>query len=171
MGSMFGQSVNPSPVNPMVGTTNQANFFQALFNNAMHQKPDGSFTFSGIASYPGQVSPDINSSLKSAWSNWAPWNTGTSYAANWLSKFNPNTPDPTLAMLMNNGGTGGPGSKAMAQEAQFGAPAGPLGTAMGNLASGYATGPAAWLAPFLRAGTSAPYQPPAVNLQPVTGGI
>lgn len=180
MGSLLGQTVNPVTPQPIVGKDNQNSYIQALFNNTLTQKSDGSFTLAGVPQYGGQVNANVNNTiLPSVTSSWQPEDAGMLYIANQL--YGPNglgkQPDSSLSQLSKQGGTGGPGSAAQENILQYGSgskpigdwmhslakygAAGPAGQPLNNIAQGFATGAASYLAPFLNASSkSGAYVPP-----------
>lgn len=143
MGSLMGSQINPVTPSPMVGSGTQNQFFQALFGTGLGTNADGYGYLAGAPGYGGPTSPDVaNTILPQVSSNWAPWNAGTGYLADWLSKSGGKQSDavtsaqanlsqyggiggaPTQMMngMAQYGGTGGPGNQAMSSLLQFGAP-------------------------------------------------
>lgn len=183
MSSLFGGSVQPSQVQPYVGSQVTQNVLDAIINTAGVKNYGSSYpTLNGITPYGGQINPDINQTiLPNVYGSWAPWMAGESWQATQLAK-NPavSSPmsytDPNVKSMIQWGGTGGPGNKAMSLMMQYGAPsqAGQYmanmaqsgisstgaGQPLADLAYGRQSSPAlAYLQPFMMA---KPYQAPAV---------
>lgn len=111
--------------------------------------------------------PGMNPTLQNTFSSWQPWDAGTMFLANYLTRNQgqQGQPNPTLAGLQQWGGTGGPGHQAMSNLMQFGAPSaagqgaanlnqfGVSSAASGqplvDLAYGAPTGAAQYMIPFL----------------------
>lgn len=125
----------------------------------------------GVPSYPGQLNPSLSSTrLPEVYSSWQPWDGGMGYLANFMAAGQ--QPSPILDKLMQYGGTGGYGHQGvsnimnygtpssigqfLSNMAQFGVASEGSGRPLANLAAGYASGPAAFLAPFLTGGGANP---------------
>jgi hypothetical protein len=182
MGSMFGSSVAPSAVAPIVGQQSQSNFLTALFGQGLQPNTaNGGMKFSGLPGYPGQLSPDTSQTmLPSVWNNWQPWNGGLSTLATSVNNYGKyGAVDPGLQQLMQWGGANNPGTQGMSNMMQFGAPskagdyaanlaqygvsAQGAGQPLLNLANGVTnTGPASFLAPFLTGHGGPGYVTPSI---------
>lgn len=123
--------------------------------------------------------PGMNPTLQSTFSNWQPWDAGTMFLANMLTR---NTQqqqqgNPMLRQLQQWGGTGGPGHQAMSSLMQFGAPSAAgqgaanlnqfgvssqgSGRPLVDLAYGSPSGAAQYMIPFLTQ-TASKYKAPSV---------
>ena len=134
VGAVFGggqDEVNPQPTQPMFPDLNYAmgRYLSNQFNSSSGQPVPY-----GVAPYPGQLSPNINSTiLPNVYNNWQPYNAGNVAAMQWLANPGIGQQDPRLAQMQQWGGTGGPGNNAMSLAMQYGAPSA-AGQYVGNTA-------------------------------------
>lgn len=123
--------------------------------------------------------PGFNPMLQNTFANWQPWDAGTMFLADYLTRNRAQQQigSPALKQLQQWGGTGGPGHHAMSSLMQFGAPSaagqgaanlnqfGVSSAASGqplvDLAYGRPTNAAAYMLPFLTGG-AARYKAPDV---------
>lgn len=186
---MGGQQINPVTPNPIIGVQTQRDLFNALFGAVGFGLNDQQYgKLDPLKGYPGQLSPDINSTmLPGVYNSWQPWDSGMAAISEMLygnKGLKPGEASPYSQQLMQWGGTGGPGHSAMNNAAQWGTPSpnlpylgslaqwgttGQAGKPLQDLAQGYATGAASWMLPWLQAPQQGQrYKAPEVKVQPVT---
>lgn len=136
MGSLFGQTINPSPATSLYnqaygtgGSVQQQQFLSNLAVATMGSPQGGLGYFQGVPGYQGQMTPDVSQTmLPSVYNSWQPWGAGTSYIANQMSQPGYGQMQQPYQTALQNysayGGMGGQPLTNMSNAVQYGGPGG-----------------------------------------------
>lgn len=95
MGSLFGSTTTPQPVQSVAGNQARDEFVNALYGTGIVNNPaTGGYSFAGLPGYSGQLTPNLSQSVaNNVWNSWSPQAPGTAQIGNTLqgiqSQINP----------------------------------------------------------------------------------
>lgn len=140
MGWLTGQQVDPGkPTNlteQLTPGSTADKFFQALFGTGLDTTTNPAYgMFKGLPGYQGLLSPgEKDTRMPDVSSAWQPWNAGTGFLADYISKPNINPAFPRAQSNIEQfGGIGGYPTQLLHDQAQFGGTGGPGHLAMSSL--------------------------------------